>query len=210
MKNAPRHHHSSGSKKVRVPISDKIAQKLAKISDDEVVVIDSTTSLREWHGEADLQRYAIGYKNDKYFLVPVGANHEGKTLVFIQENALNTQTKTRRKFRNILPALGIAAFLSLDAYLAYKFFKKSDDVGVTDKVPAPEIQKIAPKISTVAEILNQNHITLDDFLLNNPGMPLADSHSFSSLLEQRISLASHLVTTPASVPDVKNPLTSLL
>jgi hypothetical protein len=112
--------------------------------------------------------------------------------------------------------LGIAAFLSLDTYLAYKFFKKDASVDTqsenipTAQVQSPVIQKNPVQISTVSEIIKKNHISLDDFILNNPRIPLPGSHALESVLEQKVTLLSDVNVAVAPVVDIGNPLLHLL
>lgn len=129
MGSSPHHSPENKSKHPRYEISLEYAQRLFGISDDEILSLENKISVREWHGESHLQRYAIAHtgKPKKYYLVPVGQDHEGKTFVLLGQEVSTAQTiqsRTRSKFRTLLPVLGIAAFLSLDTYLVYKFFKK--------------------------------------------------------------------------------------
>lgn len=87
-----------------------------------------------------------------------------RLLFFLDQKNIHSwevQSKTRSKFRTLLPVLGIAAFLSLDTYLAYKFFKKDTSADTqgenipTAQVQAPVIQKTPVQTSTVSEIIKK-------------------------------------------------------
>ena len=221
MGSSPHHFPENRSKHPRYEISLESARKINGVSDEEILPLQNGISVREWHGENNLQRYAIAHsgKPRKYYLVPVTHDHEGKTFVLLnQKNTYSSgvQSKTRSRLRTLLPALGIAAFLSLDTYLAYKFLKKDTSTDAQSKniptaqVQAPVIQKTPVQISTVSEIIKKNHISLDDFILNNPRIPLPGSHALESVLGQKVTLLSDVNVSAAPALDIWNPLSHLL
>lgn len=217
----PHHSPANRPKHPRYEISLESAQKINGISGDEILTLQNGISVREWHGEYDLQRYAVAHtgKPKKYYLLPVTQDHEGKTFVLLNEKNVyssGVQSKTRSRLRALLPALGIAACLSLDTYLAYKFLKKDTSTDAQSKniptaqVQAPVIQKTTVQASTVSEIIKKNHISLDDFILNNPQIPLTGSHALESVLEQKVTLSSDVNVAAAPAIDIGNPLSHLL
>ena len=79
--------------------------------------------------------------------------------------------RTSTRLRSLLPALGIAAFLSLDAYVLHKMLKKDTHAGIESKNPALSQAPDAPvKNIKISDLLAQNKITLDDFILNNSSL----------------------------------------
>jgi ApbE superfamily uncharacterized protein (UPF0280 family) len=66
------------------------------------------------------------------------------------------------------------------------------------------------QISTVSEIIKKNHISLDDFILNNPRITLSGSHTLESVLEQKVTLSSDVNIAAAPAMDIGNPLLYLL
>jgi hypothetical protein len=89
MRSSPHHSPGNRPKHPRYEISLESARKINGISDEEILPLQNGISVREWHGENNLQRYAIAHnsKPRKYYLVPVTHDHEGKTFVlFAQKN----------------------------------------------------------------------------------------------------------------------------
>ncbi len=84
MRGSPHHSPGNRPKHPRYEISLETTKKINGISGDEILTLQNGISVREWHGEDDLQRFAIAHtgKPKKYYLVPVTHDHEGKTFVF--------------------------------------------------------------------------------------------------------------------------------
>lgn len=210
------HLHLEGG---RYDISPEIAQKLAHISDDKVLLIDAKLSIREWHWEPEIQRYAIGHdlKKNTFSLIPVPPEYEWQTFVVLEtskeKGSLRTLLdKNRSKIRTLLYAAGItAAFLPIEIYLWNQIKGKEHQTDLPKKnIPIKQIQDVPVQTFSVSELLQKNNITLDDFLLNNPWIPVEDSHSLESLLHTKISLSPQIDLSAARVTVLENPFVFLL
>ncbi|MCB9807286.1 hypothetical protein H6768_05415 [Candidatus Peribacteria bacterium] len=58
--------------------------------------------------------------------------------------------------------------------------------------------------------MDKYDITLDDFILNNSWLPLANAGALPSVLQQKLTLSPQVTTTTARVSEIGNPLTHLL
>ncbi len=220
MKSAPRIHTQKQNPTPRYEISEQDAHSLWKISDNTTFTFSENIIAREWQGEKHAQRYALVQTQwpKKYRLVPVDQNHEGKTFIVRDTRpekktfAPSVTQRTSSRFRSLLPVLGIVAFLSLDAYILHKMSKKDSGASRTEeKGPhLPQDSQIPAKNIKIADIIDKNQITLDDFVLNNPSILSSIDVPWEWFLDREITPAFAPNVSPAHVAAFWSPFDALL
>lgn len=219
MKSVSKIHTQKPDSAPRYEISGEYARGLLRIADNELFSLGTNLMAREWHGEEKLQRYALAQMkwSNKYCLVPVDQNHEGRTFVIRdtrpkeEPRVPRVAQRTSSRFRALLPALGIAAFLSLDAYVLHKMLKKDSSPSMEAKIPALSEAAQAPaKNIKISDIIAKNHITLDDFILNNSNILSSIDVPWEWFSQREITPASTSNVSPAQVAEFWNPFESLL
>lgn len=106
------------------------------------------------------------------------------------------------RFRDILPAMGIAAFLSFDICFLEKMLEQHVTEKITQSQPEMLQSPTEVKIPQIYEILAQNHLTIEDFVLSNPELFRSVDAPLDRLENVRIPAGVEYETSQAQVTEV--------